>query len=819
MRNEASTLIKKAMTGLGVSLIESAIEIEGAKGCSPILCQDPVELEPPYRAFDSQVILARPRQDAGSEERELRDVSLTCGPVETLAVYAAPEDLLTAPWMETCMRACSVLRGRFAFELSGSQGRVSVRFAIPTDEAPAFHHAIGGLFPAVRLVHDPSPFPIYSDESGVAYDHPLVVEELVPVGPYYRSLSLLGKDGASSLGIVASSIAGVGESDRAFYQVLLKSADPTHDWHYNIANLAEAEARARDQSIMGGLSSRLAFDEVLPPLQEPSVQEKVRIDVAVFATIVRYGIWSRDERVVDTYLQGCRAASAMVRFGNRRFRALDNGILVANLGQDGVYRMVVERVTHRPGIMLTSQEVVTLAHIPNARTLEMFACIEQRKGLEWTGPQSEGADQDGAATLGANEFAGESRNVDILLPGRLRHMVISGVTGVGKSTEQETLILADAEGGLGMCLIDPHGDLAVEVLSRLPESRMQDLEVVTFTEAGLVPRWNPLGSGGPSGKVADDVVRAFAATTPNFGPRMEHVIRSLVYTVHRLGGTLEDLAELVGQTPRGEELRKRGLHVIPSKQIQRFLSEELPNYKASELDSVRNKLSRLLLDDDLGLMFQQRENDLDPRAWMDKGKVVIVNLSSGRIGTDHARFLGGLLVSLTYRAALSRVDMPPGERRPFMLYIDEFQLVQTGTLEDILSGGRKYGLGAVLAHQEGGQLGADLAQALGNCATHVIFRPTIDDAPRLRRLLLNRVAEPDLLKLGVGEAYVAHGEHVASVRTTLCPFPILRDGAKAAAAYARTHYATTTEARPSEAPGLKMKRLRVVDLFGKEGEP
>ena len=538
MRNGASTLIKKAMTGLGVSLIESAIEIEGAKGCSPILCQNPVELEPPYRAFDSQVILAKPRREDETEETELRDVLLTCGPVETLSVYAAPEDLLTAPWMETCMRACSVLRGRFAFELFGSHGRVSVRFVIPADEVPAFHHAIGGLFPAVRLVPDPSPFPTYSDESGAALGQPLVVEELVPVGPYYRSLSLLGKDGPTSLGVVASSIAGIGEDDRAFYQVLLKAADPTHDWHYNVANLAEAEARARDLSVMGGLSSRFAFDEVLPPLQEPSVQEKVRIDVAFFAAVPRYGIWSGDERVVDTYLQGCRAASAMVRFGNRQFRTLDNETLVANLGQAGVRRMVVERLTHRPGIMLTSQEVVTLAHIPNARTLEMFGCIEQRKGLEWTGPQSNGAEQDGAATLGTNEFAGESRLVDIPLSDRLRHMVLSGVTGTGKSTEQETLILSDAEAGLGVCLIDPHGDLAVEILSRLPESRMQDLEVVTFTEAGLAPRWNPVGSAGPSGKIADDVVRAFAATTPNFGPRMEHVIRSLVYTVHRLGGTL-----------------------------------------------------------------------------------------------------------------------------------------------------------------------------------------------------------------------------------------------------------------------------------------
>ena len=125
---------------------------------------------------------------------------------------------------------------------------------------------------------------------------------------------------------------------------------------------------------------------------------------------------------------------------------------------------------------------------------------------------------------------------------------------------------------------------------------------------------------------------------------------------------------------------------------------------------------------------------------MDEGKIVLVNLAAGNIGADHARFVGSLLVSLLYRAALSRADVPRERRRPFFLYIDEFQQLQAATLTEILSEGRKYGLGAVLAHQVRGQLGKELAQSLGNAATAVVFNIAEDDQAHMAKVLHRRVA-------------------------------------------------------------------------------
>ena len=809
VQNSQATLIKRSVRGVGQGLLEAAVSREGLKGCSPILCTDPVFLEPSYEPFDGVAILrAWELSDSavsgeGTEESvESSEASVSdAEPLRTFRIYAAPEDILTIGWMDSLLQALAPIGTRFAFELAGASGRVAFRFAVPVERSEILLVALQGLFPAIRVVEEERTFPM-----GV----PSAVEELVPVPPYHRTQTLLGREGASPLGIVVAGIAGLGPDEFGLFQVLLQPADPGHDWHYNLENLVEAERRGKELALLGGLSSDFRYDRELPPLMEPSAPEKVRRDVAFYAAVVRYAAWTTSPRQASVFLEGMRSATSMVRFGNRLFRRLDNETISSAVGGEAVRRMVVDRLSHRPGLMVTSAEVATFVHLPNARTLEMFGEIEQRQGLEWTGPE---IPPEEGITVGRNIYAGKERIVRVRDSARLTHEYDVGVTGTGKSNRMKTMALDDAVGGRGFIVVDPHGDLCVDLLSRLPEKRMADLEYVSFSEPGLVPRWNPFRTNVPSGKLADDIANGFAAATATFGPRMEHIIRLIAFVVHRLGGTFEDFAEICGKTVRGEELRVRGLAEIATPEVQRFLKDELPAYRASELDSVRNKLSRLLLDETLGAMFRQAKNELDPRRWMDEGRVVLVNLSSGRIGADHGRFVGGLLVSLIHRAALSRADLPEERRRPFFLYLDEFQLLQSGTLEEILSEGRKYGLGAILAHQEGGQLSGDLVKALGNCGTRVVFRPTPDDAPRLRRALLGRVTDADLLRLGVGEAFVSAGEHVASVRTDLCGYPVLRDGRQAAAEYARHHY-SRIDSEP-EHPEPPKRRKRKFDLFGK----
>lgn len=792
MRNETAVLIRKEVHAIGAGLLESALAREGGKGCSPFLCTAPVALEPPYARFDAGRILT-----LAPPEPPLLPTARGTGWV-TFDVYPAEDDLLSITWMETALRALGVLRGPFAFELYGTKGRVFVRFAVQDDEVAGFTAGLLGHFPALVLRPLTAPFPAARLAA---------VHELCPVGPYHRTLSLLGKEGASPLSLAATVLAGLGEGASGVLQVLAAPASLAHDWHYNLTNLVEAERRAIELSQLGGLSRGFSYDHELPPLLDPAAAEKVRADVAFYAILARYAVWGTSEAETAAFLQGMRVATGMLRFGNRAWRVIPHETLAGALGPEGVARMVTERLAHRPGLMLTSRELASLVHIPNARALAMLACIAQRAGLAWQ-PFPESNENEGVARLGQNVFLGEARPVEVPLGVRVRHTYVLGTTGSGKSALLERLAVDDALSGVGLCLVDPHGDLCHAVLGRLPDARMQDLVYVSLAEDGLVPVWNPFRARVPSGKLADDLARAFLAQTPSGGARMEHNLRMLAYVVAELGGTLQDLAELAARSERGETLRRDALERITNPQVHRFLRAELPKYAASELGSVTNKLSRLLLDDALGAMFSQRENALEPRSWMDEGRIVLVNLASGHVGADHARFVGGLLISLVYRAALSRADTPAAQRRPFLLYLDEFQQFQAATLAEILSEGRKYGLGAVLAHQERGQLGEGLAHALGNCAVSVFFRPAEDDVSFVHRATGARVDAAAIRGLGVGEAFVACASRVASLRTEFCTAPVRRDARKAARAYARAHYRPVTSA-----PTARRRRPRTYTTF------
>jgi len=240
------------------------------------------------------------------------------------------------------------------------------------------------------------------------------VNELYPVGPYHRSLSLLGKEGASPLGLAVQTMSELKQGETGLFQVLLSPADQRHDWHYNVENMAEAETKAAQLAQLGGLSTDFSYDDELPPRLDPQAAEKVKVDVAFFATLTRYAAWNTTPEKTEDFLQGMRVATGMLRFGGRAWRLLQHKDLEETLGADKVEKMVTHRQAHRPGVMLTSREVASLAHIPNARSLSMLATIQKREGWQWTPPtKDKDGERAGAACLGVNDFAGESTRVEI----------------------------------------------------------------------------------------------------------------------------------------------------------------------------------------------------------------------------------------------------------------------------------------------------------------------------------------------------------------------------------------------------------------------
>jgi hypothetical protein len=335
---------------------------------------------------------------------------------------------------------------------------------------------------------------------------------------------------------------------------------------------------------------------------------------------------------------------------------------------------------------------------------------------------------------------------------RLSHMYVIGKTGVGKSTMLETLAWRDFEAGRGFALVDPHGDLAEGLASRMTQA---GADRVTYLNAS--DPWQPFGYN-PLRRVRDDkiplavsgLLETLKKIWPDaWGVRMEHVLRNTLYALlERDGSRLPDILALYTD----EKYRKNVVRDIKNEVVKRFWTDEFENYparlRAEACAPIQNKLGALLSDPTLYRILVAPAIDLHFRKLMDDGHVLLVNVSKGRLGEQSALVLGSLIVSTIGLAAFSRAEASTDARRPFILYLDEFHNFTTLMLASMMSELRKYGVGLVLAHQYMHQLAPDIRHAvLGNAGTIVSFRVGAEDATILASEFQPKFNVLDLLNL------------------------------------------------------------------------
>jgi hypothetical protein len=333
---------------------------------------------------------------------------------------------------------------------------------------------------------------------------------------------------------------------------------------------------------------------------------------------------------------------------------------------------------------------------------------------------------------------------------RLSHVYVIGKTGVGKSTLIETLVLQDISAGRGFALLDPHGDLADRVWAATPEARRADIRYFNAPDHTQPYGYNPLR------RVREDKIPLAASGMletlkklwPDaWGVRMEHVLRNTLYALlERDGSTIPDILRLY----RDEKWRKQLVRGIKNETVRTFWRHEFEKYhyrqKADAVAPIQNKIGSLLADPMLCRTLVSAKENLKFRSIMDQGGGLIVNLAKGHLGEDSSHLLGGLLVSTLGLAAFSRADS--AERRPFHLYIDEFQSFATLMLVNMMSELRKFGIGIVVANQHLHQLDPGIRSAvLGNAGSLVSFRVGAEDATYLAREFLPKFGAEDLINL------------------------------------------------------------------------
>jgi hypothetical protein len=333
--------------------------------------------------------------------------------------------------------------------------------------------------------------------------------------------------------------------------------------------------------------------------------------------------------------------------------------------------------------------------------------------------------------FGESTFRRRRRPVGMCAADRLSHTYVIGKTGVGKSTLIETLAYQDAIAGRGFALVDPHGDLVERLYAALPDDALARTTYFNAPDDAQPYGYNPLR------QVRQDkiplavsgLLETLHKLWPDaWGMRMEHVLRNCLYALlEQPRASLTDILALLMHDP----FRKSLARMLENEIVRDFWQVEYAKYparlRAEAIAPIQNKLGALLSDPRLRRILVEPTEPIRFRSTMDEGGILLVNLAKGRIGEDTAHVLGGLIVSTLGLAAFSRAET--AERRPFIVYLDEFQSFTTLSLINMMSELRKYGVGLVLAHQHLNQLDPDIRHAvLGNAGTLVSFRVGPADA-------------------------------------------------------------------------------------------
>jgi len=336
---------------------------------------------------------------------------------------------------------------------------------------------------------------------------------------------------------------------------------------------------------------------------------------------------------------------------------------------------------------------------------------------------------------------------------RFSHTYIVGKTGVGKTTLLKSKIKQDINNGKGIAVFDPHGDLAESVINMIPKSRQADLVYFDIPNPNLKLGYNPLKRVSLEKRplVASGLLEAFKKHfgADAWGVGMEHILRNCLLTL--LDQERADISDIL-KLLNNKDFRKNCLDSIQNKSVKDFWTEEYEKYppftRQAAIRPIQNKVGAYLSNNVTKRVLVENADDVSFRSAMDSGKIIVINLSKGKIGDDASSLLGGLFLTSMGLSAFSRQDQLESQRIPFFIYCDEFQNFTTSFLVNALSELRKYKIGLVLANQYLDQIKKEIRDAvLGNAGTLIVFRIGVIDARHMVKELEGMFEAEDISHL------------------------------------------------------------------------
>ena len=648
-----------------------------------------------------------------------------------------------------------------SFEIVASDGLVRYYAVVPAVLTETIKQAISAAYPAARLeeVEMENIFSQQGKMQGViGGEFELKKDYFYPIATYQESR----RDAARAL---LDALSGVERGDGAAIQIMFRPAP--ENWFLKSNEKVESIRKGKGKK-SNNAAVALDIMEALwkPPTYGlknsntdlPQLTALENEEIQAIEDKTKYPGYEVLTRVVASSSTASRSqailqsiVSAFSLFDSPRYNGFKFNMTnnIEELVTSYIFRFFPQSINHN---ILNSVELSTIFHLPNQNSIPTGK-IERQKIRQVDGPTEPMKE---GLLIGVNEFRGVEKQIRLGINDRRRHTYIIGQTGMGKSKLLENLAYQDIMEGRGFCFIDPHGDSAEELLGMIPQSRMDD--VIYFNPSDTE---NPLGFNIFEIESPEDMDFVISETnsmlkslydpgnTGVVGPRMENIVRNaaLLLMSDPEGGTFMDIPKVLVDP----EFAKQKIKYLRNQRAIDFWTKEWPasqrSNDAGELVSwVVSKWAPFesgLINNIIG----QKKSAFNIRELMDNNKILLVNLSKGKLGEAAAKLLGMVFVMKFQAAAMSRADIPEDERKDFCLFVDEFQNFATDSFESILSEARKYRLNLILANQFTTQLKDSIKDAIfGNVPNKIVGRVGIDDAEVLQKAFTPTFTAEDLTK-------------------------------------------------------------------------
>lgn len=654
----------------------------------------------------------------------------------------------------------------FAFEIVASKGFVYFYAAVPVALTEVVKQAVVSAYPAARLEEatEHNIFNKVGKLSGTVGGQLNLKESYAyPIATYQD----VKRDAMQAL---LNALSTLDREDGAGIQILMRPADPV--WRKNAIEAANKK-RKGDSSKKGGeqllgLGKDIATAFVKPPEAKggdkdnkkdisgldqaliDSIEDKTRQPgyEVLIRVVVSSNISQRAQAILNNIVASFSLYDAPGKNGFKFAPAKD----VDELATSYILRLFPQNETKN---ILNTVELATIFHFPEQKNVPTSQ-LERQGSKQVDAPRNM---PDEGLLLGYNVFRGVKKPVRLSKGDRQRHMYTVGQTGTGKSTYLENLALQDMLSGNGFAFVDPHGDTAERLLAMVPKERTEDIIYFSPADAEYPMGLNLFEFETPDEKdflIQEVLNMLYKLYDPQkqgiMGPRYEHLFRNAALTVMAdpAGGTFVDIPKLF----RDPSYVKQKLKYVKDQNVLEFWQKEMPqSQRSNEFGEVVSwfvsKFGAFLSNEMMRNIIGQTKSAFKLREVMDEGKILIVNLSKGRLGLLNSQLLGMIFVMKFQAAAMSRANVPESERKDFALYVDEFQNFSTDSFATILSEARKYHLNLIVANQFTTQLTEEIRDAVfGNTGTIVAFRVGQDeDAEALAKRLRPAFDPTDLLRM------------------------------------------------------------------------